>query len=474
MAATQHDIPTRTATNMTDDEAVPDEDTSEVTRLFLERLQAWKHACGYLEDYIEATEKNQAHHTKEYERVLKTVSNPLKEGHHFDQQLGGVAGMFDNIRSNTQGLANSHTETAKVLKGTILPILARLHAEIKNKNKELTKGAGKGAKLVDKARNTTQKHVELLGQHTASYDSTGGKLTAADDPYVLQRGVYHRLNKQIIEENNNRQDMLTVQNSFAQFEAHVVQTFQDAINQFSQVMSHQSDQVRTFYGDMNANTSAIKPDFEWNGFLNRNNNILIDPNGPPRSMDNVNFPNRNHRATQPMIAGSLERKGKIMKRYEPSYYAVTPSKFLHEFKTDDDLAKDPVPEISLYLPDCVIGALDGVKFQIKGKDASKGKVGSHFAMSHDFVFKAHTTEDAAKWYEIIKSVAGQTTNELPQTPVTSSPVSRSPSNRFPEGSAEGSAPAVPASTAAEHVPTDTSAEKAAAGPAHGIATADKA
>ena len=32
----------------------------------------------------------------------KTVSDPLKEGHHFDQSLGGVAGLFENIRSNTQ------------------------------------------------------------------------------------------------------------------------------------------------------------------------------------------------------------------------------------------------------------------------------------------------------------------------------------------------------------------------------------
>lgn len=34
--------------------------------------------------------------------VQKTVKDPLKEGHHFDQSLGGIAGMFENIRSNTQ------------------------------------------------------------------------------------------------------------------------------------------------------------------------------------------------------------------------------------------------------------------------------------------------------------------------------------------------------------------------------------
>lgn len=34
--------------------------------------------------------------------VRQTVKDPLKEGHHFDQSLGGIAGMFENIRSNTQ------------------------------------------------------------------------------------------------------------------------------------------------------------------------------------------------------------------------------------------------------------------------------------------------------------------------------------------------------------------------------------
>src|ERR1700759_4646507 len=92
-------LPTRSSTGETN-EAIPDEDASETTKLFGERLQAWKHACAYLEDYVTATEKMHTHNSKEYERVLKTVNSPLKEGHHFHQQNGGIAGMFDNIRSN--------------------------------------------------------------------------------------------------------------------------------------------------------------------------------------------------------------------------------------------------------------------------------------------------------------------------------------------------------------------------------------
>lgn len=150
--------------------------------------------------------------------MLKTISDPLKEGHHFDQSLGGVAGLMENMRTNTQGLANSHAETEKNLKGSVLPILERLHKEIKNKSKELASGAGKSAKEVDKARNTTQKHIELLGSQVAAFGSMGGKSSATDDPYVIQRGVYHRLNKQVMEENNNRNDTIAVQNNFATFE----------------------------------------------------------------------------------------------------------------------------------------------------------------------------------------------------------------------------------------------------------------
>ncbi|KAH7056965.1 PH domain-containing protein [Macrophomina phaseolina] len=418
---TESTLPTRstTTTTMGEDGVVGDEDTSEVTKLFQERLQAWKHACGYIEEYITATEKMQLNQAKEYEKVLKTVSSPLREAHHFDQNLGGIAGMFDNLRSNTQGISNSHTETAKALKGQVLPTFERLHAEIKNKNKELTKGVGKQGKVVDKARAVTQKHIELLGQHTAAFESHGGTMTADKDPYVLRRQVLHRLHKQVIEENNNRQDLLAVQGNFAQFEAHVIQTMQQGLGQMMQILTAQQEQTKAMYADIVGTAQCIPTNFEWEGFIQRNNHILIDPNAPPRSVQNIGFPNQDHRATQPLIAGSLERKGKMLRRYDTNFYVVTPSKFLHEYKTDDDFAKDPEPEISLYLPDCVIGAIDGNKFNIKGKDVSKGKVGNAFSMTHEFSYKAHTPSDAEKWYEVLRSCIGQATNETPISPATS-------------------------------------------------------
>jgi hypothetical protein len=247
-------------------------------------------------------------------------------------------------------------------------------------------------------------------------------MKAADDPYILQRGVMHRLNKQVQEENNNRQDLISVQNSFAQFEAHIIQTVQHGMGQFMQVVNTQAEHTRAAYGDMVGNTQRIPLDFEWNGFIQRNNTILIDPSSPARTISQIQFPNQNHRATQPLISGSLERKGKIMRSYDTNYYVVTPSKFLHEFKTDDDFAKDPVPELSLYLPDCMVGAVSGQKFNVKGKDVSKGKLGSSFSMSHEVQFKAHTPQAANQWWEIIRQAAGSVTADVPEGSVPTSPV----------------------------------------------------
>jgi hypothetical protein len=58
-----------------------------------------------------------------------------------------VAGFFENMRVNTQALINTNAETEKSIKGSVMPVLERLHKEIKNKSKELAHGAQKGAKV---------------------------------------------------------------------------------------------------------------------------------------------------------------------------------------------------------------------------------------------------------------------------------------------------------------------------------------
>lgn len=415
-------------------------DRAQTAGLLAERLQAWKHAVVYLEDYIGAIEKTHHAQAKEYEKALKvrlsptdapaigpsltiapqTISKPLREGQHFDQSLGGIAGFFENMRVNTEALINTNLETAKHIKGSVLPVIERLHKEIKNKSKELAHGVQKGAKEVDKARNTTQKYIELLGQSTAAFESSGGRVTPENDPYVVRRQVLHRLNYQVLEENNHRNDLIAVQNNFQSFEAHVVGVMQQTMEAFNQYAGGQAEKTRALFSDMLGAAQRIPPDFEWQRFVARSSDVLINPNEPPRSVDSVQFPNMDHPATKPLIEGSLERKSrnKLSWGYTTGYYVVTPSKFLHEFKDSDNLRKDPTPELSIHLPDATIGTPNGEKFSVKGKDRSKS-VSSKLTGTAELHFKAHTAADAQKWFSVISGVAGATGPAVTGSPAES-------------------------------------------------------
>ncbi|AEO64063.1 uncharacterized protein THITE_2109805 [Thermothielavioides terrestris NRRL 8126] len=410
MAATsQAAAPPRqeTLSSIASDEAVPDTDPNTTAGLLAQRLQAWKHAVVYLEEYMGAVEKIHKAQAKEYEKVLKTISKPLREGEHFDQSLGGVAGFFENMRVNTQALINTNLETEKNIRGSAIPVIERLHKEIKHKAKELANGAEKAAKEVEKARNTTQKHIELLGQHAASFEATGGKASPAEDPYVLARGVIHRLNKQIIEENNQHNDLVAVQTNFEAFERHIVQVIQQAMETFNSFTGGQALKVQALHADMLGAAQRIPPDFEWKAFVRRCGDSLANPSQPPRTVDAVTFPNMSHPSTKPLIEGSLERKSrnKLSWGYQTGYYVVTPSKFLHEFRDDDNLRRDPVPELSIYLPDAVVGAPHGDKFSVKGKDRS-AHVGAKLAGTAELAFKAHSPAEAQKWFDVIRRAAG--------------------------------------------------------------------
>ncbi|KAH7175793.1 hypothetical protein EDB81DRAFT_24713 [Dactylonectria macrodidyma] len=402
---------------------------------------------------MKAMEKIHAHQAKEYEKVLKTITNPLKEGHHFDQSLGGVAGFFENLRSNTQGMINTNIETEKNIKGSVLPVLERLHKEIKHKAKELSHGVQKGAKEVEKARNTTQKHIELLGQQSAAFDSAGGQFSGHDDPYVVNRGVLHRLSNQVITENNHHNDLIAVQINFAMFEAHVVEVIQQAMESFTLLAGGQGEKIRALHTDVLTAIQRVTPDFEWNHFKTRCADRLVSPDEPARSVEAVVFPNMQHASTKAMIEGSLERKSrnKLSWGYSTGYYVVTPAKFLHEFKDSDNTRQDPKPEMSIYLPDATIGTPSGDKFSVKGKDKSK-TMSSKLTGSSELNFKAHTADDAQKWFQVISNVATATANSTLTTPVSSTPASPVLNNPASFGSSSDkiddklktSAPATPA------------------------------
>jgi hypothetical protein len=153
-------------------------------------------------------------------------------------------------------------------------------------------------------------------------------------------------------------------------------------------------------------------------------------------MSNNAFPDQGHRTTRQLIEGPLERKAHTsgdVQAYCPGYYSVTPGGYLHGYKCHDDFCKGQSPELSLYLPDCTVGAVDGATFTIKGNDVSGPKVEDKPALTDELDFKAHIPTKAEEWWSIIHSAAGGTMTENPPPSEPSSPVdSRNSSRSHPQ------------------------------------------
>jgi hypothetical protein len=249
------------------------------------------------------------------------------------------------------------------------------------------------------------------------HTNTGGKIKPEYDPYLLKKGIISRLAKQIDDENAQRQDLIGVQNHSQQFETHIVATIQQAIQALNSALHAQQEAQRNSYGDIVAKVNAIPPDFEFVNFLTRNAETLIDPNAPKRTADAIRYPNEDHSSTKPLMEGPLSRKGKIMRSYNSAYYVVTPSKYLHEFKDLNSLKQEVEPEMSLYLPDCTISAINQEgKFQITGKDAGSSLKG--LSTKHDYAFKPTDPASGQKWYEAISKCIGIKSGDSPITPTT--------------------------------------------------------
>lgn len=245
-------------------------------------------------------------------------------------------------------------------------------------------------------------------------------MSPGDDPYVIHRGVLHHLSKQVLEENNYREDLIAVQQSFQQFESHVIETMQQAMEAFNSHVGGQAEKTRQLIADMTGTAQKVPVEHEWKVFAEKSRDILIDPNEPPRVVEDIKVPNQEHPSTKPLIEGSLERKSrnKLSWGYNTGYYVVTPSKFLHEFKDSDHTRKEPQPELSVYLPDATLGAPKEGKFEVKGKDRSK-KMASKLTGSSELHFKAHSVEDAQKWFEAIKTAAeGAPVESTPASPTS--------------------------------------------------------
>lgn len=368
------------------------------------RFKAWRNLVDDLESYFKHLEKTHEGTAKDYGKLAKTINLPFKDRGVFEQS--GIQDIFAGLQQNATKMQNDYLTHAKSVDNTLVKSSKNLSSEIKDFIKRLEKDGVKGGKTVSKNQADTQKHIDLLSNHI-SKGNAGNVSKHTEDPFITHRGVLSRLDGQVQEENAHQSTLIALQNECAQFEAKIVRAIQDMIGQMSSQTAGQAQALNATHQQLLNTTNSVSPSSEWNGFVARDK-TLANPNAPPRTAKSIVFAGSDHALTQAVKEGDLLRKGTVIKKYSSAYYVLTPSGFLHEFKSKS-FETDPDPAWSLDIKTCAIGGHSSANTG-KAKWTISGKTKGLMSSKHDFQFQATSYDDMLEWWTAIRKFAASSPN----------------------------------------------------------------
>lgn len=384
----------------------------------MDRFLEYKSITKGLTAYYEDIAKLEAHTATELERISGHLPVPLREGNQFLPE-GGWQSMLYNTREHTREIAEHHSQFSHTINHNIVNALVRTKGEIKKFINDLLDEPSRLADEVGKHRSESTRLITQLAEGIAHAKSNPHALTAKDDPVLLHRQVEVQLKAQLMQENALTQSIIVYQKKAADLEKHVNIEIQAATTEFenARVLAQEatSGQWHRIHGDL----SGLDPELEWNEFAARSGH-LISPDIAMRDPSKITFPGQGDETTVPVKTGLLERKKRFTKHYKEGFYVLTPSGYLHEHKSSD-CAKHAEPEMSIFLPNCILGptAHDGAKsfkWHVEGKKKTSGgyhtgslnKVKNTLRIGKKdvaFSFKAHTRAEMMDWWNLMQHPA---------------------------------------------------------------------
>ncbi|GAA5968450.1 hypothetical protein JCM21900_001606 [Sporobolomyces salmonicolor] len=378
--------------------------------ILIERFQAWKRLVKNLIAYFEGIADIESNTAKELTKLGGVIQVPFREGNQFLGE-GGVQDIFFGVRERTRLIADHHANLAKTVEGSIVQHLQKLRTELKAHIKNIQQDTGKLAASVAKERELSTKMITDLARSITMLKNTPMGVHAKEDPWYTNSLVARQLQKQVHEENALQKSIIIMQQNSEHFEEGVVRAIQMAWSTFDEWNSRASSAVQETWQTMGQLMRSVAPTTEWIAFASRSE-YLLDPDTPLRNPMTINYPGKDDPSVIPVHQGILERKKRYTKTYKESFYILTPAGYLHEHLSSD-LSKHPSPELSLFLPECTLGAPSNPharshKFHIEGKKALGGGVGQKnglFAMDASFTFRARSHDEMLEWWNDCKQLS---------------------------------------------------------------------
>ncbi|KAJ2961695.1 hypothetical protein NQZ79_g3060 [Umbelopsis isabellina] len=366
------------------------------------RLDAWRIMIKMLIEYFDEIVRAEIMTCKNYQRVAGAIQLPFRDTtQHFKEQ-NGVQDLCIALREGSRNVANDHEDFAKFINENVLPALARLKKEIKDRMRDMKNDEKLHVDTLWKEMDQTKKAMTSLDRICALAHQQQPNQQISHDPWLANLHVLKQLKEQIEEENRLHERMISLQREIATFERSIVENAKSAVRTFYERRAKDIYNQKSNGDSVLTVLDSLQPDTEWNEFVAKHGDQLVREDAGFKDYRLIEYPNKHDPLVQVMKKGKLSRKTVVMRSYNERFYFLTPAGYLHEFRPDDNAD----PELSMYIPSTTVTALEGGKNGYNIEIRGRNTVGV-INRERTFTLRANSYEDQQAWYEQLKELANR-------------------------------------------------------------------
>lgn len=359
---------------------------------------AWRGILDNLRNHFTLLSSAETRHNQELRRVTESIVQPFSTYEHFEKG-GSVQDIGKLLHRQMSGRVSHSNNILQALDADIIPELKRTQELLSDKIGHIRGMSKDFDNDLSASLDRNKQSLSALSESIAEWETQNGRVKHDRDPFVVDLATRKDLRYALSEENYLRETTSNLEQSARALESIVIGAINRALAKYNELISREAAELATMSQMVEENIVANHLDTEWTSFTKQlyEKEVFVNPSIPQRSLETTNYHGKDHISTAPVCDGWLEKKSKLLGNYATAFYIISPSRYLHEFRSND-LRVDTVPTLSLYLPECQIESVsqesDPVhRFVLRGTQAGQG-----LHQEHTWVFRAKTREHMLAWY----------------------------------------------------------------------------
>lgn len=213
--------------------------------------------------------------------------------------------------------------------------------------------------------------------------------------------------------------MLNLQREYAIFERKIVESTRNVMKSLQEYRAEDKFISDHAVQSIMEAFNKLEPDSELKVFLERRQCELVPDNAAYKDLNDITQPNQKNPLVIPCKVGYLERKTFVTKNWVEHKYVLTPSGFLHEYKTEKDFPCHP--EVTIFLPQTTVVSKSTSMhhdyiFEVRGRKSSKGMLMKTLERDKTYAFRTRTGEEMQTWMDLMTPFVHQFRPSVPYEP----------------------------------------------------------